>query len=272
MNLTDVNELRGLLRRHGWQPQQALGQHFLVSKPVVEAIAGRLQSVQGLLEIGPGPGVLTSHLLKAGHPVTAIEIDPLAVAALTESAPKATVLHQDALDADLPALLRDLPPPVGLVSNLPYHLTGPLLDRILRAKDSWSIAVLMMQREVGERILAPVGNRERGGLSLRVQYGFQVQRVITAPGGAFYPPPKVESIVLQFTAIPGRSLDSARERLWAAACAQPRKTLLNNLQARYDRDTVGRVLRRQGLTLDVRPHEVPDVAWDALLVELEPEP
>lgn len=269
MNLAEPGELRGLLKRHGWEPQKALGQHFLVSKNVVDAIVARVASMVGIVEIGPGPGVLTTRLLKAGHPVTAVEIDPIAVAALGETAPTATVLAQDALTVDLSALLGALPAPHAVVSNLPYNLTGPLLDRILRAASAWEVAVLMMQREVGERILAPVGHRSRGGLSLRVQYGFTIERVTNVPAGAFLPPPKVDSIVLAFTPRDDRALSPARERLWAAAFSQPRKTLVNNLTALYGREATLATLRQAKLSLDIRPHEVPDMGWEALLAGLE---
>lgn len=275
MNLADPAELKALLTRCGWRPQKGLGQHFLISRAVVDAIAARVTTIAGILEIGPGPGVLTSTLAAAGHPIVALEVDPVAVAALAETAPDADVRHQDALAADLPALLAGLPAPRAVVSNLPYHLTAPLLDRILGASAGWDRAVLMMQREVGQRILAPVGDRERGALSLRVQHGFEVERVALVPGGAFLPPPKVESIVLEFRprrpAADGEGLEPALQRLWRAGFAQPRKTLANNLASLAGRDRATAWIRAAGLGPDIRPHEVPDAAWVALARQLAAE-
>ncbi|HRK22164.1 MAG TPA: rRNA adenine N-6-methyltransferase family protein [Fimbriimonadaceae bacterium] len=129
MDLTDVPTLRAFLERHGVSARKGLGQHFLCSKRVVDAIAARLEGYAGALEIGPGPGVLTSALSSRIPHVRALEIDERMVGALAESAPSVEVVRGDALGTNLEDLLLDLPTPRAIVSNLPYYITGPLITR-----------------------------------------------------------------------------------------------------------------------------------------------
>lgn len=258
-----------MLERHGWRPAKRLGQHFLTSKPVVRAVVAAASGCPGVLEVGPGPGVLTGPLSEAAS-VVAVEIDPLAVAALAESAPRARVVQSDALRTDLGALLRGLPKPRALVSNMPYQITGPLLEAFAGVAAEWEVAVLMMQKEVGERVCAKPGAREFGSLSLDMQNRFEISRVAVAPAGAFYPPPKVDSVVLRFAARPGvePTIADVMERLGRIAFAQPRKTLANNLAAVFGRARADAALASAGLDPMVRPHQVDFPGWDALLAAL----
>ena len=125
MDLADPSSLKAFLSRHGLWADKGLGQHFLVSKKVVGAIAQSLNDCAGILEIGPGPGVLTSVLSERAAKMLAIELDKRMISVLTESAPRAEIIEADALKADLSAMLKQLPEPRGLVSNLPYYITGP---------------------------------------------------------------------------------------------------------------------------------------------------
>lgn len=244
-----------LLKRHGISPKKGLGQHFLCSSKVVSKIASRFEGYAGLLEIGPGPGVLTQALSESVCQFTAIEVDSRMAAILAESAPSAQVVEADALVADLSGYLRDLPEPRGVVSNLPYYITAPLLQRIAEARASWCKAVLMTQKEVGVRILAPPGSRERGSLSVYLQALFQISSVCDVPPGAFLPPPKVDSIVLEF--VP-RDVNYTEEffAFVRGGFKQPRKTLANNLAALgFSREAVvhanlDELVRPQALNLE----------------------
>lgn len=261
MNLSDPSYLRAFLARHGISAAKGLGQHFLCSGKVVEAIRLRFAGFNGLLEIGPGPGVLTSALAESREKVIALEVDSRMRAALAESAPTADVRFVDALSADLGAVLEDLPTPRGVVSNLPYYITGPLLTRIAECSRHWDKAVLMMQKEVAERILAEPGNSDRGSLSVYLQSQFAIAKVILVPPGAFLPPPKVESMVLEF--VPLRVEHSPRfYEFVRAGFKQPRKTLANNLLAiGLSREEIDSRLSRAGLDDRVRPHMLTLEAW-----------
>jgi 16S rRNA (adenine1518-N6/adenine1519-N6)-dimethyltransferase len=257
--------LRAFLKRHGLRPDKGLGQHFLVSPPVVDAIVGEAASCRGILEIGPGPGVLTGPLSEAAESMVAIEVDATMPLLLSESAPRARIVKEDALQANLPALLQELPSPRAVVSNLPYYITGPLLGTIANARADFDVAVLMMQREVADRILAKPGKRERGSLSVALQSQFTISRVINVPSGAFMPPPKVDSAVLKF--VPRfDGLDEATLRLVRLGFAQPRQTLVNNLVAglKIARDEAVAKVEAAGLLETVRPAELTESEWRLL--------
>lgn len=259
MNLTDPEELSAFLKRHKLAALKELGQHFLCSAPVVRAIVEAVPLGSGILEIGPGPGILTGGLSEKGQTI-ALEIDPGMARALEESAPKAEVVLGDALQTRLIPLLERLPEPRAVVSNLPYYITGPLLGRITDAAEYWSTAVLMMQREVGNKILAEPGNSERGAISVRMQAHFTIRRLCLVPASAFLPPPKVESVVLVLEPKPCDA-EEAMFTMVQRGFAQPRKTLGNNLAAAgFDRTAV----EASGLRADVRPHQLTYDEWTRL--------
>lgn len=273
MNLTDPGTLRALLRKHGFEAAKGLGQHFLVSSKAVNAIVGAFDGCGGILEIGPGPGVLTQPL-SADRPLIALDLDARLPALLTESAPRAELRLIDALEADLAALAAELPSPVGLVSNLPYYITGPLLGRIADARASLDRAVLMMQKEVALRVLAAPRTPERGGLSVAMQTQFDVSLVTHVPGGAFLPPPKVDSTVLRFLPRPILPREAAFLKFLKLGFTQPRKTLANNLAAGLGRprEEILATLDGEGLGDRARPQELTNEAWRSLWERLDPGP
>lgn len=223
-----------------------------------------------VLEIGPGPGVLTQRLAKGISHVTALEIDPRYVRLLAETAPTATILPGDALQADLGEILRSMPAPRAIVSNLPYYITSPLLQRIADVRQDLDLAVLMMQKEVAARIAAQPGESERGSLSVYLQAHFEIQGVRDVPAGCFLPPPKVDSRVLSF--VPTRTETSESVfRLVRLGFAQPRKTLANNLATglRIERDRVIDVLEALGMQEKSRAQELSIDQWKAISARLE---
>lgn len=265
MRLDQPDILRAFLKRHGLRPDKGLGQHFLVSAATVDAIIAAAAHCKGVLEIGPGPGVLTAPLSEAAERLVAIELDATMPLLLAESAPGAVIVREDALKADLGAILADLPTPRAVVSNLPYYITGPLLGRIADVRSSLDVAVLMMQREVADRILAKPGKRERGSLSVALQSQFEISRVAHVPAGAFLPPPKVDSSVLRFVPREG-ALSEQALRVVRMGFAQPRKTLTNNLVAGFQitRDEAVERIEAVGLSETIRPAELTEDQWSAL--------
>lgn len=258
MNLARPEDLRAFLDHHGLSPKKGLGQHFLCSERVVKSIV-LAAGERSVLEIGPGPGILT-QALAAEHNVIALELDERMTIPLSESAPTAQIVFGDALTTDLRELMLQLKKPRAVVSNLPYYITGPLLERIAEVSDLWEVAVLMMQREVSRRIMAPVGDRDRGAVSVRMQAEFEIRRVVEVPPGAFIPPPKVESTVLALEPR-GARMEPELVALVRAGFTQPRKTLSNNLAScGYDRELVVAA----GLEPNIRPHQISLASWRRL--------
>lgn len=265
-DLAEPAVLKAFLARHGLSAEKGLGQHFLISKPAVEAIVRALAGCNGLMEIGPGPGVLTAPLSNLCDKMIALELDPRMIEALKESAPKALVLQKDALRADVPSLLRDLPEPRGIVSNLPYYITGSLLQLVAEQAPLIDRAVLTMQKEVAARVVAKERTPARGSLSVYLQSIFEISHVARVPAGSFLPPPKVDSTVLLFKPKLGQRPEDLYFRLVKLGFAQPRKTLINNLVAGFhlQREKAVEVVGRAGLSEKSRPQELSLAEWEYL--------
>ncbi|RYG36689.1 ribosomal RNA small subunit methyltransferase A [bacterium] len=262
--------LRRFLGRHGLKAEKALGQHFLASIRVIDAITEACSDLEGILEVGPGPGILTGPLSDS-HPVTAIELDPRMPLLLRESAPTAKVVHGDALEADLGALLNDLPGPRGLVSNIPYYITGPLLERFSGVRHHYSKAVIMVQREVATRLTAKPGHADRGALSVLLQAEFTITVVTQAPSNCFVPPPKVDSTVLSL--VPRAGSAEPIRPLVRLGFTQRRKTLANNLAGTYGgRDAMEDLLHELGIDVQARAQELSERDWLTLVKRLGPLP
>lgn len=220
-----------------------------------------------MLEIGPGPGVLTSPLSLAFGHVVAIELDARMPSILAQSAPTVTVLRGDALELDWIAPLADLPRPWALVSNMPYQITGPLLAKAQSYVDDFAGAVLMMQREVGDRITAPAGDERRGALTVGIESCFAVRSVAQVPPGCFMPPPKVDSVVLAFTPQPNRQNATERQAVHAwvrHGYRSPRKTLHNNVRDRLSAAAWSAWLEATGRDPRIRPRELTLADWQSL--------
>lgn len=236
LDLTQTATLIPLLQRHGFSTKKSLGQHFLISRRVLEATVAACELQDGLpvLEIGPGIGTLTRALAERGARVTAVELDARAVAVLDETVgpfPNVRIVQQDILALDLPALLGE--EYWTAVGNLPYYITTPVIGKMLETASRFRRLVFMVQREVADRLGAAPGTKDYGSLSVFAQTFTTVERVAKVPRGAFLPPPTVESAVVRLTVRPQPLVpDALREtffRVVRAAFGQRRKTLENAL-------------------------------------------
>ncbi len=273
MNLADRGELVGFLRKHGISADKSLGQHFLCAPNVVKSIVAAADDYKTCLEVGPGPGILTTFLAKKAEQMFAVEFDERMLALLKDSAPTCQVTHGDALKVDMRQILEGTPQPRALVSNMPYYITGPLLERFADIRDTFDVAVLMMQREVGIKIVAKPCERERGALSVMLQTQFEITKVLKVPPGAFMPPPKVESVVLKL--IPRQvELPKTFERVVRAGHSQPRKTLINCLAAtfRQERAAIQSATEQADLDENARGFELTEAQWVKLSEVIERQP
>jgi 16S rRNA (adenine1518-N6/adenine1519-N6)-dimethyltransferase len=259
-------------KRPAHRPRKRFGQHFLArnwARKVVAVIAPEPGDV--FLEIGPGTGALTLPLAELGLPILAVEIDRDLVAALAERAPRnVTLMTADFLEVDVLPFLSGLgsqaPPGSGssparpryrVVGNLPYHLSSPILFRLIDLSlrtGFFTDATLMVQREVADRLVARPGTKAYGVLTISAALRTRVSRLLNLPPGAFTPPPKVRSTVvrLEFGPRPVRVPDEALfDAMVRALFSQRRKTLANALR-RFD-PTAPAVLALAGLDGRRRP-------------------
>jgi 16S rRNA (adenine1518-N6/adenine1519-N6)-dimethyltransferase len=271
----DRKGLRIHLNQYGIHAEKGLGQHFLADEDIVAQIvraaatgpSGRTRSI---LEIGPGPGILTRPLTSIAR-VRAVEIDQKVLRALHAAAPKAEVTSGDALQMDLRPLLVEMEAPRALVSNIPYYITGPLIERFAAVRDLYDVAVLMIQKEVADRILAPAGHSDRGALSASLQLQFHIHRVVSVPGDAFIPPPKVASTVIVLNPRARRVDENDLMKLIHRGFAQRRKTLLNNLLVGQQdlRDRIEALLYDLGLPEGARAQDIAEEQWIQLFEVLK---
>lgn len=204
-----------------------LGQHFLRDESALRRIAAAACPAREplVIEIGPGEGALTRDLAARADRVIAIELDPELARGLV--LPGVEVLHADVLSADLSQWGECV-----VAGNLPYYITSPVLEKILALGPLCRRAVLMVQREVAERLAASPGSRDYGYLTVSAQSRAVVEVLFDVPRGAFRPPPRVDSSVVRLT--PRVSAPPPEFLAFAAACFRmKRKTLRNNLAARY---------------------------------------
>ncbi|MEJ0100891.1 MAG: 16S rRNA (adenine(1518)-N(6)/adenine(1519)-N(6))-dimethyltransferase RsmA [Pseudomonadota bacterium] len=216
--------------------RKRFGQHFLHDQNVLERIATSVapRVEQHIVEIGPGPGALTAHLLARVPHIDAVEIDRDLGAALRERWPQALTLHQgDALKFDFTQLGTERGGPLRLVGNLPYNISTPLLFHFLAHRAVISDLTVMLQKEVVDRMAAAPDTDDYGRLTVMLAPWFDIEKLFDVGPGAFQPPPRVWSAVARLTvrAQPRFTLPAAYAEVVARAFSQRRKTLRNSLRA-----------------------------------------
>lgn len=241
MDLSNPSVLKQIMAAHGIRPQHRLGQNFLTDAHVLNAIvaAAELGPDDLVLEIGPGLGTLTQRLARAAGRVLCIELDRNLVEILKKTVqtehPNVEVLQGDAAQLDLHKLLTERlrsGQRAKVAANLPYYITTPLVMRLLEEELPLDEIVVMVQKEVADRMVSPPGSKEYGALSVAVQYYTEPRIVTKVSRGAFMPPPDVDSSVVGLRVRSEAPVDAPREtffRVVKAAFGQRRKTLGNAL-------------------------------------------
>lgn len=265
-----------------------LGQNFLAdhgaAERIVEALGDVSQST--VVEIGSGRGVLTDLLVGRAKQVIAIELDRVLGAQLRMKYahhPGIEILEGDVLDIDFESLLRrprvagdanhPFPGPAHVIGNLPYYITSPVLQHLFQFHHLFSKLVIMVQREVADRIAAKPGGREYGLLSATVQLYAHIEKLFTLPPGVFSPPPKVHSTVLRLTIDPQDQNLGVRAsdflEFLKLSFAQKRKILVNNLKPRYAEPEIRAALQKAGVKPDARAEALPLAKAAAVFKQIE---
>ncbi|MEE1238767.1 MAG: 16S rRNA (adenine(1518)-N(6)/adenine(1519)-N(6))-dimethyltransferase RsmA [Acutalibacteraceae bacterium] len=265
MNLSDINTLRSLLQKNGFTFKKSLGQNFLINPDVCPAMAdAACDKETGVMEIGPGIGVLTAELSKRAKRVVAIELDerlkkilPVTLADCNNT----EIIYGDVLKTDLKSLINEKFSDcsrVAVCANLPYYITSPIVMSLLESKLPIDSITVMVQKEAAERLCATVGTREAGAVSVAVSYYSEPEILFGVDKESFMPPPKVDSAVIQLHIRenpPVTVNDEAKFfRLVKACFAQRRKTLVNTVSntAGIDKEGIKKALAQLGLSDTVR--------------------
>ena len=259
------------------KPRAKLGQNFLADRGAAQRIVAALGDVSRsrVVEIGPGRGALTAELAQRAGQLIAIELDRVLAAQLRmkfAARPNVEIIEADILTIDLANLLG---PPVGqlaglspapveparVVGNIPYYITSDILLRLFSFHRLLSTIVIMVQKEVADRIAAQPGGSEYGLLSATAQMYARVEKLFTLPPGAFSPPPAVHSTVIRLSIAPQFEKLAVAEQgfqdFLKLSFAQKRKTLINNLKARYDDSKIKAALKAAGVRTDARAETLP---------------
>jgi len=256
MSLHQLKVLKQLLKDLETTPRRSLSQNFLIDANIVHKIvsSAEAQPNETLLEVGPGPGVLTEALLQTGATLIAIEKDDRFAAALKKwTHPNLTILHQDILETDFSLLAEN---PIKMVANLPYNITGILLQKLLPLNSLFSTLTLMVQKEVAERMTAKTGSSLYSSFTLFTEYYSTPKLLFTVPPTCFYPKPKVTSAVIQLTLKPVDPSAPSPLKLIRRAFQQRRKMLRASLKTLYPVSEILFALKEMGLPETTRPQEL----------------
>jgi 16S rRNA (adenine1518-N6/adenine1519-N6)-dimethyltransferase len=251
------------------RPRKQFGQHWLRSDAVLNKIlrAGQLQPSDRILEIGPGTGNLTRLLLPFVDSLTAVEIDRDLCEKLRKTMHQKNfhLIEGSILDIPLPAETNKV------IANIPYNITGEILKRLLGTLaepiQQFEQIVLLVQKEIGDRLAAKAGHKAYNALSVKIQYLADCQFICDVPAAAFYPPPKVNSAVVRIVPRPpitAASDPKFLERLLTLGFATKRKMLRNNLVSEIDRDRLVLILESMGINGQVRAEDLDVTQWVAL--------
>ena len=262
--------------------RKRFGQHWLQSDLVLNQIVTAAEIVEGdrILEIGPGQGVLTQRLLNSVANVLSVEIDRDLCLQLSEqfiaymSSGQFRLIEADFLKLNFEQALIDFeqPRPNKVVANIPYYITAPILEKLLGTirqpnPQPFDNIVLLVQKEISDRLCAEPGTRANGALTIRAQYLADCTEICPVPPSAFKPPPKVDSAVIRIRPrpFPTPAKDPVRlGQLVKLGFSQKRKMLRNNLQSIVERDTLGSILESLSINPQVRAEGLGVAQWVAL--------
>lgn len=264
-DIATPSRTKEILTKYKFSFKKSLGQNFLIDLNILQRIVGAAELTErsGAIEIGPGIGALTEQLAKRTRKVVAFEIDQRLLPVLKDTLspyPHVSIIHEDVLQANVKAVIAEQFEGIEdlmIVANLPYYVTTPILMKLLEEQLPVRGIVVMIQKEVAERIAAKPGSKEYGSLSIAVQYYAEAETVFTVPTTVFIPQPNVESAVLRLTLRKEPAVEVQDEafffRVVKASFAQRRKTIFNNLVHGFGGKESREAVQEALLDIDIDP-------------------
>ena len=269
MRIADYSVTRAILERHGFTFKKSFGQNFLTDTNILQKIVdtAEIDKKVNVLEIGPGIGALTEFLAESAAEVMAFEIDDRLVPILADTLrdfDNVTVVNQDILKVDLAQYIAEFKNPdlpIKVVANLPYYITTPILMHLIESGIPFSEFVVMMQKEVADRISAQPNTKAYGSLSIAVQYYMTAKVAFIVPRTVFVPAPNVDSAILKMVRREQPAVEVQDEKFFfkvtKASFVHRRKTLWNNLTSYFGKSEevktkLERALEKADLVANVR--------------------
>lgn len=266
MRIADYSVTRAVLERHGFTFKKSFGQNFLTDTNILQKIVdtAEIDKNVNVIEIGPGIGALTEFLAENAAEVMAFEIDERLVPILEDTLrdhDNVKVINEDVLKADLQTRVKEFGNPdlsIKVVANLPYYITTPILMHLIESKIPFAEFVVMMQKEVADRISAQPNTKAYGSLSIAVQYYMTAEVAFIVPRTVFVPAPNIDSAILKMTRREQPLVQVQDEdfffRVGKAAFVHRRKTLWNNLTSHFGKSEEVKVKLEQALeAADIKP-------------------
>lgn len=267
--LSDIGTIKDILSRHGFTFSKSLGQNFLINPsvcPRMAELSGADKGV-GVIEIGPGIGVLTNELCKLADKVVAIELDKRLLPVLEETLgvyDNLKVVNADVLETDLHKLIEEEFSGMEVVvcANLPYYITSPVIMKLLEDKLPISAITVMVQKEAAQRICAEVGSRQSGAVTVSVNYYAKPEMLFSVSAGSFMPAPKVDSAVIRLNVLDEPPVKVNDEKKFfsvvKASFSQRRKVISNSLSSglSLDKSKIAEILEKSGVPLNARAEKL----------------
>ncbi|MBR4173598.1 MAG: 16S rRNA (adenine(1518)-N(6)/adenine(1519)-N(6))-dimethyltransferase RsmA [Clostridia bacterium] len=263
MDLTDIKTIREIEKKFNFGFSKGLGQNFLLDSSVLDKIADAAEIDGGVLEIGPGFGVLTKKLSEVAEKVVSVEIDRRLIPVLDftlEGCDNVKIIEGDFLKIDAKSLIKEEfgDEKISIAANLPYYITTPILTGIIEARLPVKNIVVMVQKEVAERITAKVGTKDYGAISVLCNFYTKPRIVEIVPASSFYPAPKVDSAVLCMEVVEKPQVLVKDEKLFfkvvKSAFLHRRKTLANCLASGFgiEKSKISEMLSKLGIEPTIR--------------------
>lgn len=268
-NLSNISTIKEILSKHGFTFSKSLGQNFLINPSVCPRMAQMCgaKSGVGVIEVGPGIGVLTKELACLADKVVSVELDKRLLPVLEQTLSEfdnVKVVNDDILKIDLHKLIKEefVGLDVVICANLPYYITSPVIMRLLEEKIPVKSITVMVQKEAAQRICAKVGTRDSSAVTVAVNYYSKPSMLFSVSSGSFMPAPKVDSAVIRLDILDKPAVEAINEKVFfkvvKSAFAQRRKTILNSLSAGFSisKSDMAEILEKSNVAENLRAEQL----------------